>query len=856
MAPSHKRIPLNSGWTFRQANKPNDQFLPTAQFPTVIHIDLQHHGIIKDPLLDTNFTEMQWVGEEEWLYRTTFHAPAKESHTKFELVFEGLDTHATISMNGKEIQKTENMYIEYRVDVSDHLQPDSDNALEILFHSTFLIGKQLEKDAEQKPLFWHNGDRSRLQVRKAPYSYGWDFMPPFLTCGPWRPVYLDVYTAKITDFDVSADVTADLASAKVSVTAEIGGTGATGMKVQILDPQGKSVQEKDVTFDHVGPTTIAKVVLEVKSPDLWWPNGNGGQPLYTITAAVSSADKTTLASTFKRIGFRRIRLVQRPLKAAPGTTFFVEVNNVPIYSRGANWVPTDTFLPRITPKRYQAWIELAAKGNMNMIRVWGGGIYEDQVFYDLCDELGIMIWQDFMLACGSYPVTPKFLKDLEYETIHNIKRLRSHACMALWCGNNEDHMFADWYLKDEYNYNDHDPQSWLKSKWPARIIYDKILPELVQKHSPEIPYHPGSPWGGKPAMDPTVGDVHAWGVWMKASEQYPYQWYHKLAGRFSSEFGLKAYPPVRTIKEFVTDPREWHPQSRTLDHHLKASSKSPWAKDYRTVALYIQENFRIGRSLEKWVYGSQLSQAEAMHFAFSGWRRLWKGPGYEECAGTLVWVMNDAFPSVSWSLADYKVRPKYVYYSIKRELAPIVVSADRVEVVQRPNDFTEAYVVRETHLQVWASNFTPMAEEYELVIQKIDLASGRILEEEKQDVTLLENRSTELVDEVIDEVASRNVLFYVRLLRDGKTMSRYLDWAQFLKYLELPRPDVKVQVEGDNIVISAPLPVKGFVVDIDDDEVEFSDNCIDLVPGEEQVIYAKGLNGRIPQTMHLATAAD
>lgn len=849
-----ERMPISSGWIFKQASKKDSPFLPTSQFPTVIHLDLMHHGLIPDPYLDINYAKVQWVGEEEWLYRTTFRAPSKHSkETKFELVLEGLDTHTTISLNSEVIKKTESMYLSYRVDVTDRIKPDTDNELEILFHSTFLIGRQLEKEAPQKPLFWHNGDSSRLQVRKAPYSYGWDFVPVFLTCGPWRPIYLDTYTAKISELSVVADVAKDLSSAIVHVAVEIEGSGGEKVLIQISDPDGNQIQEEEVSLSNNSST--AGLDIKITNPALWWPNGNGSQPLYLVTAVVAG-HSGVLCESSKRIGLRRLQLIQHPLKDQPGTSFYFEVNNVPIYSRGSNWIPADMFLPRISPDRYRAWLDLAARGNQNMIRIWGGGVYEDPVFYETCDELGIMIWHDFMLACGAYPATPDFLKVIEEEAIHNVKRLRHHPSVVLWCGNNEDHMFADKY-NAKYDYEDHNPENWLKTDWPARIIYDKILPDVCQAHVPEIPHHPGSPWGGKPAMDPTMGDVHAWDVWMKASAQYPYQWYYKIAGRFVSEFGLKSYPSTKMIEEYVTDPHERHPQSRILDAHLKASSKSPWAKDYRTVALYIMENFRIGRSLKQWVYGSQLTQAEAMQFAFTGWRRLWKGPGREECAGALVWQLDDCFPSVSWSLADYKVRPKYAYYTIKRALEPIVVCANRVEVEKsRPNEFTDAYVVRETRLQVWGSNFTTNSERLQLRLQKIDVSSGKILWQNTSAVDLPENRSTELFDEPIDELASQSILLAAFLLRGQQVVSRFVDWPQPLKYLDLPRPAVKLKVQGDDVVVSSDLPVKGLVFEIDDDAVQLSDNCIDLTPGDEQVVHARGLRGKTPSIMHLGVAAD
>ena len=852
---AYERTLISSGWTFKQANKPESPFLPTAQFPTAIHLDLMKHGIIPDPFLDINWAKIQWVGEEEWLYRTTFQGPPKNTETaKFELVFEGLDTHATISLNSTVILKTENMYLTYRVDVTKEIRPNEENELEILFHSTFLIAKQLEKDAPQAPLFWHNGDKCRLQVRKAPYAFGWDFVPIFLTCGPWRPVFLESYTARISHLAAVANLAEDLSSAVITVTADVEGSEVDSCKFQICHPNGELVQSKEITLPS-GTTGAVETELHVTDPALWWPNGNGEQHLYHVTATISGSNQT-LCTVSKRIGLRRLKLVQNSLQGQPGTSFYFEVNNTPIFSRGSNWVPTDMFLPRITPERYRSWVTLAANGNQNMIRIWGGGIYEDPVFYDTCDELGIMIWHDFMLACGAYPTTPEFLKTIEEEAIHIVKQLKHHPCIVVWCGNNEDHMFADKY-NAQYDYDDHDPENWLKTDWPARIIYDKILPDVVRRYVPEVPYHPGSPWGGKPAQDPTVGDVHAWDVWMKSSAQYPYQWYYMIPGRFVSEFGVKSYPPVKTIEECVTDPRERHPQSRTLDAHLKASSKSPWAKDFRAVALYIMENFRIGKSLNQWVYGSQLTQAEAMQFAFTGWRRLWKGPSREECAGILVWVFNDCFPSVSWSLADYYVRPKYAYYSIKRALEPITVCANRIEVVKsRPDDLTEAHVVRETRLQVWGSNLTTKDEAFRLQLQKIDLSSGNILWEKILEVSLDGNRSTELFDEPLGEVEAQTVIVAARLTRGGKVESRFVDWPQPLKYLDLPRPEVKVEVRGDSLAVSSPLPVKGLVFEVDEDAVQLSDNCIDLAPGDEQIIHAKGLDGKAPSIMHLALAAD
>jgi beta-mannosidase len=674
-----------------------------------------------------------------------------------------------------------------------------------------------------------------------------------LTCGPWRPIYLEVFETRFADLWFKIELSDSLSRAIISADADIIGlTSLHRVKFELFGPDGLLVQERTADAKDSSATTL----FEFPSPQLWFPAGNGPQPLYTLKASVITLAGAVLCVSSKRLGIRRVELIQKPLEKQPGATFFFQVNKVRIYCRGSNWIPADMFLPRVTPEKYRRLVGLAASGNQNMIRVWGGGIYEDTAFYDACDELGILVWQDFMLACGSYPVTPEFRSTFKDEAIYNIKRLRHHPSIALWCGNNEDHMFADVYSNGGYDPSDPNPENWIKTNWPARIIYDKILPEICAELVPHTPYHPGSPWGGRPSNDPTVGDTHAWDVWMKASKQYPYQRYPELAGRFVSEFGLKAYPTLKTIMEYITDKSERYPQSKTMDAHQKSSSKSTWARDNRTIALYMVENFKHGYTMGQYAYTSMLVQAEAMYFAFSGWRRLWKGPGKEECAGAIVWQLNDAWPCVSWSLIDFNLRPKYAYYSVKRAISPLIVGVARVEVeTSSENEFTNVHIHKEKRLQVWGSNFTANEERAELLIQGIDLKSGRTTWQRKQDVVLRRNQSTELFDGLLEDPVEHNI-FLARIMKEGKVIARFTDWPQPLRHLDLPNPPVKVTVRGDHIYISSPLPVKGVVFDVDDDEIVFDDNCIDIMPDDDQVVHAKGLNGRSVSFMHLGMAAD
>jgi beta-mannosidase len=677
--------------------------------------------------------------------------------------------------------------------------------------------------------------------------------PTMLTCGPWRPIYLETFSTKIEDLWFKIELSDSLLDATISTQAEIHPIASSHkVEFELFDPDGILIEKQTVDSKK----GLAAHLFHLKSPKLWYPAGNGPQPLYTLKASVLTTGTVVNCTSSRCLGIRHVELIQRPLEKQPGSTFFFRVNNVPIYCRGSNWIPADMFLPRVTAKKYRKLVRMAADGNQNMIRVWGGGIYEDTAFYEACDEFGILVWQDFALACGSYPVTPEFRRTFEAEAIYNIKRLRHHPSIALWCGNNEDHMFADKYSNGGYNPADVDPEHWLKSNWPARIIYDQILPEICAKLVPNTPYHPGSPWGGRPSNDPTVGDTHAWDVWMKSSNQYPYQRYPEIAGRFVSEFGLKSYPTFRTIMEFITDISERYPQSKTMDAHQKSSSKSTWARDNRTIALYMVENFKHGYTMRQYAYTSMLVQSEAMYCAFSGWTRLWKGPGKEECAGAIVWQLNDAWPCVSWSLIDFNLRPKFAYYAVKRAIAPLAVGVTRVDIeTSRDDEFTDVHIHKEKRLQVWATNFDIDEVTTELFIQGIDVLSGKITWERRFHVLVLPNQSTELFDERLEHPVQQTV-FLARLVKEDKVIARIAEWPQPLRHLDLPNPSVNVRVEGDHIHVSSSLPMKGVVFEVDDDEVMFEDNCIDLIPGDDQVVIAKGLKGRSVTVMHLGMAAD
>ncbi|RYP29610.1 hypothetical protein DL767_006662 [Monosporascus sp. MG133] len=849
-------ISIDKNWEFRQADKEDSKYLPVSQFPTNVHLDLLSHKLIPDPFIGKNELDVQWVGEAVWVYKTSFPSPSASSSAKAVLAFDGLDTFATVVLNGKTILETENMFIPERVDVTEVLRKDGDNELVITFDSAHLRGwKLVEKYPDHKWGVW-NGDISRLAVRKSQYHWGWDWGPTLMTCGPWRPINLEVYESRITDLWADIDVAKSLESATVTVHAPTEGAAS---KVRFdISLGGSSVSSEVVDAGSSATFTVS-------NPELWYPTRYGKQPLYTIKATLED-DGKEVDTKSKKVGLRRAELIQRPLKDQPGTSFFFEVNNIPIFCGGSDWIPADNFIPRITKEKYYDWVKLVADGNQFMIRVWGGGIYEEQAFYDACDEFGILVWQDFMFGCGNYPAWPELLASIKREAEENVKLLRHHPSIVIYAGNNEDYQFAE-SIDLTWDQDNHDAESWLKTDFPARYIYEKILPDACRDLAPAVHYHPGSPWGGKDTRDPTVGDIHQWNVWHGRQEKY--QNFDSLSGRFVSEFGMEAFPNIKTIDAFLPlgrDDPDRYAQSSTVDFHNKAEGHE------RRIALYLVENFRYAPDpLEAFVYATQLMQAECLASAYRLWKRQWKGPGREYCAGALVWQTNDCWPVTSWAIADYYLRPKHAYFTVKREMADLSLGMTRRE-HRHPdpnNRHGRAGVTTRHRIEVWASNLALRdVEGVDCVLRAWDVETGELTQTLTlaRGVTVPSNRSTELAALDVPGSAPERTVVAAYLVDPsqssgggggggGKQLARYVNWPAPLKYLHLRRPKrLRAELSDDlaSVSISAEVPVKGLALECDDEGVKFADNLVDLVPGETVVVGVSGAKeGTVIATRYL-----
>ncbi|KAK4231694.1 glycoside hydrolase superfamily [Podospora fimiseda] len=837
------KLPLHQNWQFKQADKNDSEYLPVSQFPTNIHLDLLHHDLIPDPFIAKNELLVQWIGETKWIYRTTFSLPSLPSSSqKAVICFDGLDTFATVTLNNTVILETENMFIPYRVDITSLLR-EGENELEIVFDSAYLRGWELvEKYPEHKWGCW-NGDNSRLAVRKAQYHWGWDWGPVLLTCGPWRPITLEIYSTRIEDLWFEAVVAEDLKTADVKASVEVENPGAGETKVRFeLALDGKQVASKTVSVDSA--TVSTKFHLD--SPALWYPIRYGKQPLYTLTTKLFVEEEKEIDSVSKKIGLRRAELVQRPLLDQPGTSFFFQINNIPVYCGGSDWIPADNFIPRISTQKYYDWIKLVAEGNQFMIRVWGGGIYEESAFYEACDELGVLVWQDFMFGCGNYPAWPEMRESIKKEAEENVKRLRHHPSIVIWAGNNEDYQYQE-SAGLEYDYENKDEESWLETDFPARYIYEKILRDVCDQLIPGTYYHFGSPWGaGRDTHDATVGDIHQWNVWHGTQEKY--QNFDALGGRFVSEFGMQAFPHVKTIESYLPEGKndpDRYPQSDTVDFHNKADGHE------RRIALYLVENMRYAPDpLEQFVYCTQLMQAECLASAYRLWKRQWKGPGREYCGGALVWQMNDCWPVTSWSVVDYYLRPKMAYFTIKREMAGLSCGIKRVVHKHPRNKYTRVDIEVKTEIEVWGSNLTLEEKKVDVVVKGWDVETGEVVSEKKavEGLVLKENRSTEVtvMDVPVKENGGEGKVVVAAYLIDSETgeqVTRYVNWPEPLKYLHLSKPkELKALLSEDGkwVEISAEVPVKGVVVECDEEEIKFEDNLVDIVPGEVVKIGVKG----------------
>ncbi len=805
-----EKISLNKGWEFSQVGK--GEWLP-ATVPGTVHQDLIDNDKLVNPFYGLNEEKVQWVEKEDWQYRTTFTVTKEQlARQAAVLKFEGLDTYADIYLNGSLLERTDNMFVGYELPVKEVLR-EGENRLQVYFHSPIKQAMpQWETDGFDYPA---DNDHSKIRVsiysRKAPYSFGWDWGIRLATSGIWRPVTLELYdVASIEDFYVQQEsVSQELA--KVNNVLEVKSVATAPQQAEVIltyayKNEPKMTVQKAVILQP-GCNEIS-LPVEITHPHLWMPNGWGEAALYDFELSVK-VDGKVVASEKKRIGLRTIKVVLEDDK--DGKAFYFVVNGQPMFAKGSNFIPNDALLPNVTTERYDQLMKDVKDAHHNMIRVWGGGIYEDNRFYEAADEMGILVWQDFIFACTTYPSDPNFLRRVTEEAEYNIKRLRNHASLAMWCGNNEIYEgMRFWGWKRKYK----NPAIWEEMQEGYNKLFRQLLPDMVKKYDGSRFYMHGSPYEANWGRPNTwkIADSHNWGTWYGRK---PFESLDEELPRFMSEFGFQAFPEMKTVATFA-EPKDYALESEVMNAHQKASIGNALIK--KTMALY----YDVPEDFEELVYKGLVLQGYGIRHGIEAHRR-----NRPYCMGSLYWQLNDSWPVVSWSSIDYYGNWKAMHYQGKRAFAPVLLN-----VFQEGNDLCfytlsdELKDYKDATLQWKLMDF-----------------NGKVLNKKTVKGEVPANVSAVFHKEAYSDWATdptRTLLLVTLKDRQGKVLSEVIHYFSFPKDQELPETKVSYKVKTFDgkceVTLSAKQLARDIFVEIPVQGAKFTDNFFDLLPGQTKKI--------------------
>jgi len=815
-------VNLNSGWRFRVLATENQEltreWLP-ATVPGVVQTDLLANKLIPDPFYRDNESRLQWIGLSDWEYGTSFEASAALlGRAHVELVFAGLDTYAEVFLNDQPVLTADNMFREWRVDIKSYLK-SGQNSLRVVFHSpiTYVL-KQIENapyhlaTVQQVAQVAEKGIATDPYTRKAPYNYGWDWGPRYITIGIWKPVTLEAWDAvTIRDLHIQQnEITSSLAnlSAIVEVEATVDGsatviiTGRSGTHAAVRVARNVKVVR--------GQNRIV-VPLEITNPALWYPNGYGLQSLYQFKASLVQ-DGTSVDQVAVRTGLRSLQLRREP--DPTGASFEFVVNGIPVFGKGADVIPFDSFPNRVTPEIYRHILESARDAHMNMIRSWGGGYYESEEFYNLCDELGLMVWQDFMFGGAMVPGGAAFQDNVRQEAIYQVKRLRNHPSLVIWCGNNE--VEAAWYFwKDRKVWKESLPPAVRERVWQDYLVlFSGILPTVVAEYGGGTPYWPSSPSANYQDLpgSQNYGDMHYWEVWHALA---PLEEYRDQHPRFMTEYGFQSFPELRTILAFAK-PEDLDISSPVMLAHQKNVGGNARIRDY------MLRYYREPKDFGSFLYVSQVLQAEAIRIGAEHLRRQ-----RPRTMGSLYWQLNDCWPVASWSSIDYYGRWKALHYYARRFYKDLLVSA------LEEKGSVNFYVVSDRTSVIPAK----------LRARLLDF-SGRSLWEKDLDVRVAPLSSAVKLevprDELLKGANADQIVLLVDLAVDGKVVSQNTYFFDSMKNINLPATRVEASLSGTagkyKLRVTSSVLAKDVYVSFGNFDVVLSDNYFDLLPGEAREI--------------------
>jgi beta-mannosidase len=799
---------LAGDWQFRQLG--TEEWLP-AQVPGGVHTDLMAAGRILDPFVADHEKRVQWVAESDWEYRHCFNTPPElMAKDRLFLVCDGLDTLASVALNGQELGRTENMFRQYEWDVTSllHAQDEAGhsnaNELHIVFYSPIRYIR--EKQANRPLLGVFQAIPGAPYLRKAPCQFGWDWGPQLPPIGIWKDVRLEGYSgSRLEDVHLRQFHSDGEVLLQAHVTIQRWSETPLVAVMEIVTPDGEILEGKTA----ITSKDEALVEVAIPNPKLWWPVDYGAHPLYQVQVSVRSSDPMEAAPLDLRtyqVGLRTVELHQE--EDAWGQSFIFIVNGVPVFAKGSNWIPADSFPTRITDEHLEALIRSAIESHQNMLRVWGGGFYEEERFYDLCDRYGILVWQDFIFSCSVYPLTDgDFLENVRIEVEQNIRRLRHRTCLALWCGNNEIEWLWDFRgwdqdelqdLKDAYNeFFHHTLRLWCTTK------------------DPDHSYWPSSPSSGTPFEEPNSqqrGDAHYWDVWHGGK---PFTAYRDQFPRFMSEFGFQALPSLATIRTFARE-ADWDMTSSIMESHQKNEMGN------YLIMYQMNDLFQSPKDFPSLVYLSMVLQAEGIRYGVEHWRRC-----MDRVAGTLYWQLNDCWPVVSWSSLDYFGRWKALHYAARRFYAPLMLSIEDQPPLQRIHVISDL-------CQPWLGS----------VRWSLETLGGDVMEagEEKVEAAPLSSTHVCTIDcsQHVSDDNRRKTIFVAELWQGEQRVAMQTATFVSTKQLSLTESGMTIELHNEDGRLAIEIVSRSFArlveLSLEDTDVNFNDNYFDLPAGRKVIV--------------------
>jgi beta-mannosidase len=792
-------LPLTGKWQFQQAG--TEEWLP-ANVPGGVHTDLMACGRIPDPFVADNEKRVQWVAESDWIYRTSFACSDELlSEQKVYLVCDGLDTLATIDLNGHKLGHTDNMFRCYKWEIKSLLNVQGANNLTITFASP--VKYAAEKQAIRPLPGVSQAIPGGPHLRKAPCQFGWDWGPQLPPIGIWKEIRLEGYSkARLAEVHLRQDH----ANGQVVVEAQIPilrwDEASLAAIVRITTPNGEVMEKEAIVSNGDGVV----VMVTISKPEIWWPNGYGAQPLYQVEVSLIQKGDSKSKPLDKRkyqIGLRTIELRQQ--EDQWGRSFVFVVNNIPIFAKGSNWIPADSFPTRITEEYLEGLIRSAVETHQNMLRIWGGGFYEEERFYDLCDRYGILVWQEFIFSCSIYPLdSQEFLENIKVEVVENVRRLRHRASLALWCGNNEmEWGWVDWAWKGP-EYQD------LKAAYDR--FFHHTLPEWCQAEDPDHSYWPSSPSSNTPFDSPNgqrQGDAHYWDVW---HGRKPFTAYRDQYPRFMSEFGFQALPPLDTIRTYA-DEADWNMTSYIMEMHQKNASGNS------LMVGQMLDTFRLPKDFVSLVYLSMALQAEGIRYGVEHWRRH-----PDRVAGILYWQLNDCWPVASWSSLDYFGRWKALHYAARRFFAPLMLSIEDKPPKQG------VYITNDL-LEFWEGTLR----------WSLETLAGEVLTSGEAPVMAAPQAATQVCElDFSDHISDDNIrklVFIADLWQGERFITRQTAGFAPIKHLSLTDPAVTVDLRDENGKLIVELTSRSLALLVElsltNADVVFSDNYFNLPAGRK-----------------------